>query len=125
LRYIINLFFSAEAIIYSDIDPLKWKEGGKEKYDPILDWTLPPKEVIDSAIENSVKQLRNIHSPVFFSTDKAGKRWMGLSKLPREQGPLLFVANHQFSKSVESTVTVVERREPLTICYFLCLLQLA
>ena len=87
-----------EAILYSqNIDPLNWKET-KKKYDPILDWKLPPPEQIDEAIEQQVKPLRQAFSPIFFSTDKNGKRWKGLSKLPektRSTNPILFVGNHQ------------------------------
>mgnify|MGYP005849006153 CR=1 FL=1 len=90
-----------EAILYSDIDPLNWKDSKAKRYDPIADWKPPPKEEIDATIERQVKQLRDIYSPVFFSTDARGKRWMGLSKVPREtDGPLLFVANHQFGKII-------------------------
>ena len=90
-----------EAILYSNIDPLKQKQ--QRKYDPITDWSLPSQDAIDDIFERQVKPLRNIHSPVFFSTDTRGKRWKGLSKLPRPQtsngdGPILFVANHQFCK---------------------------
>jgi len=36
-------------------------------------------------------------SPIFFSTDEDGKRHKGLHFLPKQdEGPLLFVANHQF-----------------------------
>jgi hypothetical protein len=45
-----------------------------------------------------VKPFRIAHSPVFMSTDKNRKRWMGLSKVPRQDGPVLFVANHQYGK---------------------------
>lgn len=84
-----------EAILYSDIDPLQWKQGSKKAYDPILDWTLPPPEQVKQIIESQVQPLRNIHSPVFFSTDTRSKRWRGLSKVPVTDNPILFVANHQ------------------------------
>lgn len=82
-----------EAILFSDIDPLNFK-ALEEKYDPIVDWKLPPKDVVHNVIENRVKPLRRLASPVFFSTDGEGKRWKGLSRVPSE-GPLVFVANHQ------------------------------
>ena len=90
-----------EAILFSNIDPLKQKQ--QRKYDPITDWSLPPQDEINDIFEQQVKPTRNIHSPVFFSTDVRGKRWRGLSKLPRPdasngEGPILFVANHQFCK---------------------------
>ena len=87
-----------EAILYSKIDPLYWKDK-KKAYDSILDWKLPVPELRE-AIEKTVKPMRVVHSPVFFSTDARGKRWRGLSKLPVDtDGPLLFVANHQFAGS--------------------------
>lgn len=88
-----------EAIVYSDIDPLRWSKSMTKNYDPVTDWKAPSWEEIESVIENQVKGLRGAYSPVFFSTDKRGKRWAGLSKIPRVDGPMLFVANHQFSKS--------------------------
>jgi pimeloyl-ACP methyl ester carboxylesterase len=86
-----------EAILFSKIDPMKWKET-KKKYDMVLDWKIPGPEKVASAIESSVKPFRIAHSPIFMSTDKNNKRWMGLSKVPRQDGPVLFVANHQFGK---------------------------
>jgi pimeloyl-ACP methyl ester carboxylesterase len=86
-----------EAILFSKIDPMKWKET-KKKYDIVLDWKIPRPEKIASVIESSVKPFRIAHSPVFMSTDKNRKRWMGLSKVPRQDGPVLFVANHQYGK---------------------------
>lgn len=85
-----------EAILYSKIDPLGWDKT-KKKYDPVLDWTPPPKQVQDEVIEKSVKPFRTAVSPVFFSTDSNGKRWKGLAKVPRPEEPLLIVANHQFA----------------------------
>lgn len=87
-----------EAILFSKIDPLKWKET-KKKYDIVLDWKIPGPKKIASVIESNVKPFRIAHSPVFISTDKNNKRWMGLSKVPKLDGPVLFVANHQFGKS--------------------------
>jgi hypothetical protein len=86
-----------EAILFSKIDPMKWKET-KKKYDMVLDWKIPGPEKIASAMESSSKPFRIAHSPVFMSTDKNSKRWMGLSKIPKQDGPVLFVANHQFGK---------------------------
>lgn len=83
-----------EAILFSDLDPLKKKEKGSKKYDPILDWKLPPKDVIDEALKTRIKPLEDAFSPVYISTDHEGKRAMGLENLPKE-GPLLFVSNHQ------------------------------
>jgi len=86
-----------EAILYSKIDPLDWQKK-KKKFDPVLDWKPPSKEVLDEVIEKSVKPLKTAVSPMFFSTDQSGKRWKGLVKVPRPEGPLLIVANHQFGK---------------------------
>jgi hypothetical protein len=80
-----------EAIAYAEWDPLGLQ---KVKYDPIVDWKLPPEEEVQRVIEERVGPLRQLASPVFFSTCEEGKRWKGLSKLPSE-GPILFVANHQ------------------------------
>ena len=81
-----------EAILYSDIDPLGMKVGFR--YDPITDWKLPSPEEVESTIESRVKPLRQLTSPIFYSTDDSGKRWKGLGQLPSD-GPLVFVANHQ------------------------------
>lgn len=83
-----------EAILYSDIDPLNWKET-KGKYDPIRDWKPPTPEEARETRESTVKPLERVFSPVFFSTDENGKRWKGLAKVPEKNGPILFVANHQ------------------------------
>lgn len=86
-----------KAIIEStNIDPFNKKD--EPKYDPITDWSLPPKEEVHEVIDRQVKPLRNLVSPVFFSTGRDGKRIMGLGNLPggEEDKPLLFVANHQF-----------------------------
>jgi hypothetical protein len=90
-----------EAILYSKIDPLGWKQPGaskKKAFDAVTDWTLPPPHEVEAVIENQVKPLRSFHSPVFFSTDQNGKRWKGLSKFPvkTNENPILIVANHQF-----------------------------
>jgi pimeloyl-ACP methyl ester carboxylesterase len=86
-----------EAILYSKINPLGWKHN-KTVYDPILDWKMPPRDKIDKVIEESVQPSRVAQSPVFFSTDRNGKRWKGLTKFPKVDGPLLIVGNHQFGK---------------------------
>jgi pimeloyl-ACP methyl ester carboxylesterase len=80
----------------TNIDPFNKKD--EPKYDPITDWSLPPEEEVHDVIERQVKPLRNLVSPVFFSTGPDGKRIMGLGNLPsgEEDRPLLFVANHQF-----------------------------
>jgi len=80
-----------EAIIYSNIDPLNLNAV---KYDPITDWKLPNDEEIRNVIENRIKPLRKLTSPVWFSSDSKGVRWKGLQKIPSE-GPIVFVANHQ------------------------------
>jgi len=85
-----------EAILYSDIDPLGRKVI--KKYDPILDWIRPSRSDIEFETERTIQSLIDAHSPVYFSTDLKGKRWKGLSKIPRPEAPLLFVGNHQFSK---------------------------
>lgn len=84
-----------EAILYSEIDPLRWKETRK-KFDLIADWRLPIDKV-EEAINRLVKPLRTVHSPIYFSTDEKGKRWRGMTKIPRPDGPLLVVGNHQFA----------------------------
>jgi pimeloyl-ACP methyl ester carboxylesterase len=83
-----------EAILYSKLDPLKRKN---KKFDPILDWKLPPPEIIEQQYNSSVKPLADAFSPVFISTDSDGTRHMGLDNLPEER-PLLFVSNHQLCK---------------------------
>lgn len=69
----------------------------REKYDPILDWKSPTAEDINEVKTNQVDRQRSLVSPVFLSTSPDGKRRKGLSAVPRnEEGPVLFVANHQF-----------------------------
>jgi pimeloyl-ACP methyl ester carboxylesterase/1-acyl-sn-glycerol-3-phosphate acyltransferase len=83
-----------EAILYSKLDPLKFKETRKP-YDPIVDWVPPPPEVMEQTLNTSVKQLEDAFSPVWMSTNSKGIRTMGLGNIPRNQGPILFVSNHQ------------------------------
>jgi pimeloyl-ACP methyl ester carboxylesterase len=85
-----------EAILYSKLDPLNFKETTKP-FDPILDWKVPPKDVLDDVMENTIKPLDDAFSPIYMSTDNNGRRSMGLENVPRE-GPLLFVSNHQLCK---------------------------
>lgn len=82
-----------EAIVYSDIDPLKLRSV--QKYDPITDWKSPETDVFKKTVDNVVTPLRRLASPVFISTDRNGKRWMGLGKLETGDNPIVFVANHQ------------------------------
>jgi pimeloyl-ACP methyl ester carboxylesterase len=83
-----------EAILYSKVDPYNWKET-KKAYDPIADWKLPSD--VDAYVQRQVQPLITACSPVYFSTDPVGKRWMGMGKIPRSDNrPLLFVGNHQF-----------------------------
>ena len=72
-------------------------EAKSEKpYDVITDWKLPVPEKVEEKIEKTIDPLRRVHSPVFFSTDGKGKRWVGLSKIPVTESPLVIVGNHQF-----------------------------
>ena len=86
----INL---TEAILYSNIDPLKYIEDEKA-YDPILDWKVPSTEEVNQTLSTSVKQLEDNFSPIWISTNMEGKRSFGIGNVPRE-GPILFVSNHQ------------------------------
>mmetsp|Transcript_3892 Transcript_3892/g.8491 ORF Transcript_3892/g.8491 Transcript_3892/m.8491 type:complete len:726 (-) Transcript_3892:55-2232(-) len=85
-----------KAIIESPIDPFNKKD--EPPYDPIKDWDLPGEDEIKEVLERQVKPLRNLVSPVFFSTGVDGKRRMGLSHVPSAEGgkPVLITANHQF-----------------------------
>lgn len=83
-----------EAILYSKIDPLNWKNG-KRKYDPILDWKPPSPEFIETTVQVLAKPIQEACSPVFFSTDTKGKVWRGITKFPAKKGPILIVGNHQ------------------------------
>jgi len=83
-----------EAILYSKLDPLKFKET-KKPYDPIVDWKPPPAHILEQTLNSSVKQLEDAFSPVWISTNDQGERTMGLDNVPRDVGPVLFVSNHQ------------------------------
>jgi len=77
-----------------DAQPLR---RGDATYDPITDWRPPSAATIKETIEGRVRPLRIATSPIFFSTDKEGKRVKGLGQIPVEGNtPILFVANHQF-----------------------------
>jgi len=81
-----------EMILNSPLRPFP-----KEKYDPILDWKAPTEEEIKEVNENQVNLQRTLVSPVFLSTDSSGTRRKGISAVPNNNdGPILFVANHQF-----------------------------
>jgi pimeloyl-ACP methyl ester carboxylesterase len=86
-----------EAILYSKLDPLNFKET-RQPYDPIVDWKLPQKDFIDQTLKNVVKPLEDAFSPVYMTTEENGKRIMGFGNLPKTKGPILFVSNHQLSK---------------------------
>ena len=87
-----------DAILQSHIFPSAEEELN---YDPILDWIKPTKKEIEETFDASVKPLRTRTSPVYFSTDKSGKRKKGLSHIPSSnEGPILIVANHQIRKFV-------------------------
>lgn len=83
-----------EAILYSKLDPLRFQET-KKPYDPITDWKLPPPEIMKETLTTSVKQLEDVFSPVWMSTNADGRRTMGLGNVPKVDGPILFVSNHQ------------------------------
>lgn len=82
-----------EAILYSII--LKHHQHRKT-FDPILDWSLPDAGTITKSIDRTVQPARIAHSPVFFCTDKTGKRWKGLGKFVNKGTPIVVVGNHQF-----------------------------
>jgi len=83
------------AIIDAPFDPFD-KKTPEKKYDPITDWQAPSDEEIREAASTRVKPLRDLCSPQFFSTGRDGRRAAGLGKVPApDDGPLLFVANHQ------------------------------
>eukprot|EP00956_Cyclotella_meneghiniana_P020433 scaffold36169_cov66-Cyclotella_meneghiniana.AAC.2 len=91
-HFVLDSVNLTEVLLDSHIDPL----DNQKPYDPIKDWTLPPKDIIDKVIESRVKPQRESTSPVFFSTDSVtGKRRKGLSLVPSNDKPLLFVGNHQ------------------------------
>jgi pimeloyl-ACP methyl ester carboxylesterase/1-acyl-sn-glycerol-3-phosphate acyltransferase len=83
-----------EAIIYSKIDPFRFNET-KKTYDPIVDWKVPSAAIMEETLTTSVKQLEDIFSPVWISTNSEGKRTKGLGNIPNDDGPILFVSNHQ------------------------------
>ena len=87
-------FNLTSAIIDAPFDPFN-KKINEKKYDPITDWKVPTDDEIREAVDSRVKPLRDIFSPKFFSTGSDGKRKLGLGKVPKTEGPLLFVANHQ------------------------------
>jgi hypothetical protein len=69
-----------EAILYSNIDPLGWKEdNGKNKkklYDPITDWKLP--DDVYKYIDERIQPFRDTFSPVSVSTNTSRER-LGIS----------------------------------------------
>ncbi len=87
-------FNLTEAIIDASFDPLNLRTD-EGTYDPIVDWVPPTSDAIKSTVENRVKPLRMLTSPKFFSTNSDGIRKLGLGQVPKPEGPLLFVANHQ------------------------------
>jgi len=81
-----------EVLIDSHIDPF----DTKKTYDPVMDWKLPPDDVVNTVIQKRIMPQRERISPVFFSTDPvSGKRRLGLSHVPLTEKPILFVGNHQ------------------------------
>jgi hypothetical protein len=91
-HFVLDSVNLTEVLLESHINPL----DDQKPYDPITDWTLPPREIVDKVIEKRVKPQRERASPVFFSTDSVtGKRRKGLSLVPSNDKPLLFVGNHQ------------------------------
>ena len=58
-----------------DAQPLR---RGNANYNPITDWRPPSAAPIKETIEGRVRPLRIATSPIFFSTDKEGKRVKGL-----------------------------------------------
>jgi hypothetical protein len=104
LDWNVNL---TEAILYSKLDPLNFKET-KLPYDPIVDWKLPHKDIIDQTLKNVVLPFQDAFSPVFMTTDENGKRIMGLGNLPKVEGPLLFVSNHQLCKYLDCVQDIQE-----------------
>lgn len=85
-----------EAILYSRLDPLNFK-GTRRPYDPIVDWQVPAKDVMEQILTTSVKRLEDTFSPIFMSTNGNGQRAMGLGNVPKD-GPILFVSNHQLCR---------------------------
>lgn len=65
-----------------------------DEYDPVIDWKPPSADMIQKTREELIRPLQRLVSPIFFSTDRHGKRYRGLSKLPNKR-PLLIVGNHQ------------------------------
>jgi len=64
--------------------------------DPVMDWKFPTESQMKE-LEESNAFLKKVWSPVFFSTDAAGKTVAGLDGVPNltDGRPLLFVGNHQ------------------------------
>jgi pimeloyl-ACP methyl ester carboxylesterase len=85
-----------EAIIYSKLDPLNYT-GTKKLYDPIVDWQIPAKDVMERMLNTNIKRLEDTFSPIFMSTNGDGQRVMGLGNVPKN-GPILFVSNHQLCR---------------------------
>ena len=84
-----------EVLLDSHIDALDVQKNNPP-YDAVRDWKLPPENIIRAVIEKRVKPTRERANPVFFSTDATtGTRRLGLSHVPRNDRPLLIIANHQ------------------------------
>lgn len=70
------------------------KTAGSE--DAYLDSFVPPSEEdLDQARNGLMKFIRFISSPVSFSTTEDGKVVQGLSGIPANERPILFIGNHQ------------------------------
>lgn len=111
-HFVLDSVNLTEVLLDSHIDPLDLQQNST--YDPITDWTLPPKDIVDRVIQKRVEPQRKRASPVFFSTDSVtGKRRRGLSLVPsNSNGPLLFVGNHQlFAQDLDIIISqLIEER---------------
>jgi len=78
------------------VDSVAVETVHEHNYDPIIDWAPPPPTVVQQTIDERIKPLRRLTSPVFFSTDSLGRHYRGLGQLPStKEQPLLIVGNHQ------------------------------
>lgn len=63
------------------------------KWDPVLDYSMVTKQELETYFDKDVKLMRQLTSPVFFSTSADGEIVQGLSNIPTDR-PIMLVGYH-------------------------------